>query len=251
MKLKYKEHKPIGFIGHFVHCFWLYENAGGQLYYTILPHGYFEVIAEFTDGILNRIYQTGIWTQPTKVIIPKNTLILAIRFKLTAAEYLFQHPISTIKDRVTSLPVEFWNFNQYRKTGFNRFIKGISDDLQKQLTNFPLQAIDERKLKLFKLIYQNKFQSVEQLSEHIGWSSRQINRYFNQTYGLPLKEFLKIIRCSSAYKYISQGDLSAPVNYFDQSHFIKDIKHYTGKTPRELYQDKDERFLQLLTQEPR
>jgi len=249
MELNYEEHKPAGFISQFVQCFWMYENRSETTKHTILPHGYFEIVAEFSNGKIGKITQSGIWTQPVNVVIPRGSLILGIRFKLTATEYIFQHPISDIRDQLTSLPFDFWGFDQYGNTGFADFVKQVSKHLLKQLRNFPLQAIDQRKLKLFKLIYLNKFESVEQLAVQIGWSRRQINRYFNQQFGFPLKEYLKIIRCSSAYKYISKGELFPPVNYFDQSHFIKDIKHYTGKTPRQLYHNKDGRFLQLLTQQ--
>lgn len=35
--------------------------------------------------------------------------------------------------------------------------------------------------------------------------------------------------------------------YFDQAHFIKEIKKYTEKTPRELSKNENVRFLQLAT----
>ena len=60
-----------------------------------------------------------------------------------------------------------------------------------------------------------------------------------------LKEFLKIVRCNSAYKNISNGNLSPQTDYFDQAHFIKEIKKYTGTTPKELHKNKNDRFLQL------
>lgn len=36
-------------------------------------------------------------------------------------------------------------------------------------------------------------------------------------------------------------------NYFDQSHFIKDLKKHTGNNPTELFENKSDRFLQLAT----
>ncbi len=249
MKLRYEEYKPGGFISQFVECFWLYENKSKKTKHTILPHGYFEIVAEFSKGELFNITQSGVWTQPVNVVVPTGNLVMAIRFKLSAAEYLFQHPINDIRDLKIPLPHDFWTIEQYGYSSFRRFVKAMSARIWNQLINFPLESIDERKLKLFKLIYQRRFQSVDEIAQQIGWSTRHINRYFNQNFGFPLKEYLKILRCSSAYKHISQGELSAPPNYFDQSHFIKDIKHYTGTTPRRLYENKDERFLQLIPPE--
>ena len=39
--------------------------------------------------------------------------------------------------------------------------------------------------------------------------------------------------------------LSPQTDYFDQAHFIKEIKKYTGTTPKELHKNKNDRFLQL------
>ena len=107
------------------------------------------------------------------------------------------------------------------------------------------KEIDKRKSNLFELVYQDKITTVSELSEEIHWSSRQINRYFNSQFGFPLKEFLKIVRCNASYDHVSKGQLSPQEDYFDQSHFIKDIKTYTGTTPKKLYKNKNDRFLQL------
>ncbi|MGL5890192.1 MAG: AraC family transcriptional regulator, partial [Bacteroidia bacterium] len=69
--------------------------------------------------------------------------------------------------------------------------------------------------------------------------------YFNSRFGFPLKEFLKIVRCNASYKDIAGGNLSPQKNFFDQAHFIKELKKYTGKTPKELYKNENGRFLQL------
>ena len=44
---------------------------------------------------------------------------------------------------------------------------------------------------------------------------------------------------------ISKGLLYPQKDFFDQAHFIKEVKKYTGTTPKELYKNKNDRFLQL------
>lgn len=87
--------------------------------------------------------------------------------------------------------------------------------------------------------------NVQELSEKVFWTSRQINRYFNLTFGLSLKDYLNILRCNQTYKDISNNKLSIQSKYFGQSHFIKEIRKYTGVTPTELKKNKNDRFLQL------
>jgi AraC-like DNA-binding protein len=67
------------------------------------------------------------------------------------------------------------------------------------------------------------------------------------TFGLSLKEYLNIIRSNQTFKDIANKKLAPQNKYFDQSHFIKEIKRYTGVTPTELSRNENDRFLQLLT----
>jgi AraC-like DNA-binding protein len=243
--MKYREIKPTGFLGNFVQCFWEYENTETSTEHTILPDGYFDLLAEFKDETLLSIKLTGVWTKPVNVTIGKSTKIFAIRFKLLAAEYLFRQEIKSILNTSKPLPLNFWNINNYQISDFEIFVSGITNILNNSIKH--LKEIDNRKLKLFEVIYQNKPNSVNELSKSIFWSSRQINRYFNTKFGFSLKEFLKIIRFKSSFEHISNGELYPDNEYFDQAHFIKESRKYAGTTPKELYKNKNDRFLQLVT----
>jgi AraC-like DNA-binding protein len=78
-------------------------------------------------------------------------------------------------------------------------------------------------------------------------TSRQINRYFSTTFGLPLKTYLNIVRLRTTYKNLARQELYPANTYFDQAHYIKEIKKYTGLTPKTLSRNKNDRFLQLST----
>ena len=241
--MRYREIEPRGFLKNFIKCFWEYGNPEAETVHTILPDGYFDLIAEYRGTTFVALRLTGVWTKPANVTLPAATTLFAIRFKLLAAEYLFQHEIKSILDETKQLSPDFWNVSHYQSHAFEDFVAGISNQLTNSIKH--LGEIDSRKLKLFELIYRDTPGSVKELSENVYWSSRQINRYFNQQFGFPLKEFLKIVRCKSSYNDISKGNLFPQKGYFDQAHFIKDVKKYTGTTPRKLYQNKNDRFLQL------
>ncbi|MEN2412937.1 AraC family transcriptional regulator [Flavobacterium mesophilum] len=245
--MNYKEIKPDGFLANFVQCFWYYETTDAETHHTILPDGYFDLIGEFENDVLTTLELTGIWTQPKDIVIPKNVKFFAIRFKLLAVEYLFKKELKSILDTSINLPFDFWNFDRYKSDEFERFASEISAKLEASLKH--LNQIDNRKLKLFEIVYQQKVKTVSELSNHIFWNSRQINRYFSSQFGIPLKEFLKIVRCNASYDEISNGNISPQTDFFDQAHFIKEIKKYTGVTPKELSKNKNDRFLQLSKRE--
>jgi len=246
--MKYREIKPTGFANHFVQCFWNYETDS-EVQHTILPDGYFDLIAEFENDKLVTVKLTGIWTQPKDISIPKNMKFFAIRFKILAIEYLFQKELKSILDTTIPLPFTFWNLDTYNCNEFDRFVAETSAKLDASIKH--LTEIDSRKLKLFEIIYLRKTKTVSELSGQIFWASRQINRYFSSKFGISLKEFLKIVRCNASYKEISNGNLNPQADFFDQAHFIKEIKKYTGVTPKELSKNKNDRFLQLSKLEER
>ena len=102
-------------------------------------------------------------------------------------------------------------------------------------------------INIYASVYNEEYQSVNELSKNVAWSSRQINRYFSKQYGFPLKTFLNIVRCNASYNDIVNGEFFPSKKYSDQSHFIKEIKKYTENTPRQLHKNENDRFLQLST----
>ena len=77
------------------------------------------------------------------------------------------------------------------------------------------------------------------------WSSRQINRYFNQQFGISLKVYCNILRFGASFKHISEGKLFPEQNLTDQNHFIKEIKKYAGVKPKVLSKNKDNQFVNI------
>lgn len=69
-------------------------------------------------------------------------------------------------------------------------------------------------------------------------SERQFEKRFRQTTGLSaaayirLKRFKKAIEMMKEAKSLSLTEIAHALNYYDQSHFIRDTKSFTGKTPR-------------------
>nr|WP_205511913.1 AraC family transcriptional regulator [Longitalea arenae] len=230
---------------NFIECFWEYETADIELEHTIIPDGYFDLIATFEKGILSRVKLTGVWTKPVNVKISKQTKLFAIRFKLLATEYLFQHEIRSILNTSKTLPLHFWNIDKYQTNDFDKFALAITNRLESSIKH--LQEIDNRKLKLFELVYNKPIHTVDELATNVFWSSRQINRYFTSRFGFSLKTFLNVVRCNASYHEIAKGNLFPDNNFFDQSHFIKEIRKHTGTTPRELFKNQNVRFLQLTT----
>ncbi len=231
----------------FVKRFWKFSNLTAvKQYYTILPDGYFDLIIKITANKLDSITLFGLWTKEIEVVIPADTIIIGICFKPLAAEYLLQQNIACILNNFKTLQNNFWNINNDQSGNFKKWKEEITNEML--LTLKKGKTIDNRKQNIFYLLFQsNGSLTVQELSNQIFWSSRQINRYFKDKFGLSLKTYSNILRCAASYTDIRKGELFPKQDFYDQAHFIKEIKKHTGSNPKELHKNKNDRFLQFST----
>jgi AraC-like DNA-binding protein len=241
--MDYKEINPEGGLNGFVKFFWRYQHSGEDVEYTLIPDACFDLVVDFENNELQNIYLTGIWTKPINITVTKGTTLLAVRFKMLASEYLLKTGLKALLNSMTIFPNDFWDIQKSKCTEFEGFASDLSKTMVGLLNEQP--KMDHRKLKLFHIIYSEEFQTVSELSERVGWSSRQINRYFNTQFGFSLKTFINIVRCNASYPGIVEGKLYPEKAFTDQAHYIKEIKKYTENSPGQLFKNQNDRFLQL------
>lgn len=242
-RLQYKIIKPPELLSDFVDSFWFLHNQSDTGKDTIgLPDGLIDILFFKSAKEPFRIVQLGGLTQHDYAEIPANSLMFCISFKLLAVEYIFGQTTADIVNSGRFLPDGFWEFTETDMRDFERFVKKATQKIKSLLP----QEIDERKRKLFELIYATRGSiTVKELSEKVFWSSRQINRYFNQQFGISLKTYCNILRFRASLDHIANGRLYPEENFFDQNHFIKEVKKFSGVVPKELSQNKNDRFILL------
>lgn len=79
---------------------------------------------------------------------------------------------------------------------------------------------------------------IDALQEKTGLSARQLARWCNRLYGAPPKYLARkyrALRCAQtlAREELDWSEISGDA-FYDQSHFIREMKHFTGLTPTEL-----------------
>ncbi|ANI90527.1 transcriptional regulator [Arachidicoccus ginsenosidimutans] len=242
--LQYKIVKPDKSLADFVDSFWMLHNTSDNDRNIIgLPDGRIDLFLFKSPEEPFCIALIGAETQRYEQgLIQAGSLRFCISFKLLAIEYIFREPISDIRNNAKILPVGFWDFNENDLKDFERFVAKATQKIQSRLPH----EIDERKRKLFEFIYASKGQiTVKDLSEKVFWSARQINRYFNQQFGISLKMYCNILRFRASLNHIAEGKLFPEENFTDQNHFIKEIKKFSGVVPKELSKNKNDRFILL------
>lgn len=239
----YKFVPPIESISDFVESIGMFENPSDEpKEVVIMPDGRIDLFFSKSNSEPFHITLMGLETYPETLPIVPGTLTFVISFKPLAVEYIIKSSIADFLNSATVLPVDFWGFDTNDFIDFDAFYKKATQTVQKLVP----KEIDERKRKLFQLIYSsNGEMTVKELSEKVNWSSRQINRYFNHQFGLSLKAFCNILRFKVSLNHIAHGQLFPELNFTDQNHFIKEIKKFSGAVPKELSKNKDDRFILL------
>ncbi|KAA2245454.1 helix-turn-helix transcriptional regulator [Chitinophaga agrisoli] len=82
---------------------------------------------------------------------------------------------------------------------------------------------------------------VKELAASLHISQDAFEKRFRVLIGATPKQYASIVRLRALIRqypsYASLTDASYEAGYFDQSHFIKDFRLFTGKTPRDFFQN--------------
>lgn len=243
---------------HIVEGIWVQEDhnntaPGDNTATTVLPvpkidflFHYLDPFIEVTDQEekeLPKFFICGHRTKPVKVKAKGKTGIIIVSMYPWGASKFLNEPVNCL----TNQSIDLFEIYHAGKLNYLQDVL-ISDspviNKVNAVQSFPKKAIKEtRNDRLVSDIVANvnSYQgniSITRLAEHYSMSRRHLTRIFRNVVGLSPKEFSKIIRFQKAV-YAQRAGLnweriSFNLGYYDQPHYIKEIKQYTGKSPREL-----------------
>ncbi|QZD91553.1 helix-turn-helix domain-containing protein [Qipengyuania xiapuensis] len=81
---------------------------------------------------------------------------------------------------------------------------------------------------------------IETLLDRLPYSERQVQRLVTQFFGAPPVRLIRRYRAMRAATLLAMPDLDPALEaeirdaFYDQAHMIKEIRHFTGRTPRRL-----------------
>ena len=238
----YQEIKPKTELKDFVHSFWKHQNnTDSSQKITIVPDSYFKIVITVKNNKVIAYFLTGLWTEEKIVSIAPRATTFGCRLKILAPEFILNKEIPL--DKYQQLELQFLNVDRFDLSSFEIIVEQWQNELIKQLSKKTIQG---NKLRLSQLLdTMNGEISAAEVSNQIYWTNRQINRYLNKFLGVSLKKYLNIQKCYHSYIQIREGNFYPYKGFFDQAHFIREIKKHTGETPKKLHQDQNDRFIQL------
>lgn len=120
----------------------------------------------------------------------------------------------------------------------------LQDFLIKQLEKYAADPIYDHCIR--RITATNGLTTVRQLEKETGYSARWLHRKFSEHLGAGPKNMAEIVRFKQFYQAYSTGAPSESLKqhiyhyYYDQSHFLRAFKRFTGTTPTELQNSMNE-----------
>ena len=257
--MKYAVHVPSPELQPFVKCFWTLEDdgAGEPARQRIIPDGCMEMIFHYGDPYKQYFEDGRSVIQPRSFIFGQITRHLEIeptgRSGIVAARFLpeglapfIPAPVSSLENKAVAIAdlfgknAEALERDVMAAAHTPQRIKLIEGFLIAQLAD--PQMIDTVARACVETIFETQGQlDVVQLADKMNINRRNMERRFTSVIGMSPKQLSKLVRLQTAMKIMEQGKFSSltslayETGYYDQAHFIKDFKEFTGVSPKSFF----------------
>ncbi len=250
----FKRFDPAKELKNLIECYWIIEDDDDvPQQQKIIPDGFVEIIFHYRSPY--RINLGGRWEEQSLSLLAgqirkhfflENTGasgIIGIKVKPTALTHLFGLTMHQFTDRVVdihSVP-ELQSLliqEQLRVAADHEKRIALLDDLFKKILTekkYTPAAADQA----IELIFSNHGMiPVSDITHQIGMGERQLENFFKKYVGLSPKFFMRIIRFNYIFKLVQENNqswsgLAYEASYFDQSHFIRNFRDFSGENPTE------------------
>lgn len=245
--ITYQEFDPHVLLRDYINVYWYFSiRTKVCVPFEIMPDGYFDVMVVMKNNRIVYTMMTGIWCKSVNINYFEDVSVFAIRFKPLALGHLLHFSIPDLLNVSSSFELSDLGLNkQLILDQLNTCPLKLVEYLDRHFLSFqPSVHLDKRLKHLFTIISARSGTApIATISDEIGLSTRQIHRKLNELIGIGAKDYSKIIRFKHTLRSIKnqKNDFWA---YYDQSHFIKDFREFTGRHPTEIDLNQNVRFLQ-------
>lgn len=237
-KIEYMEYN-IKELNNYCMCIWTMKSKTileKTIYNHILPDACIDIIIDIAH---KTIHFAGFSKETKPLELNGEVAYLGVRLKPGAFYTLFHIESDKIMDHLIPFSQIEKDYNLYslfiiQET--EKQIEYIKNYLVKKIQNHP----DTKFIQLVDQLYQNpKEQNVITLAQNLGYNQRHLVRIFKTQYGISPKVLLNIVRLHLCLTLLLDEKMELVAiatlcGFYDQSHFIKEIKRYTGISPLQL-----------------
>ncbi|HWU60718.1 MAG TPA: DUF6597 domain-containing transcriptional factor [Ensifer sp.] len=246
-------------IAAFIHHFWVFEAPAGiptADARIVVPNGRPKLIVPWRNGLdagnerhgrmtrESEIVFIGVWDEPTTLSSSAApTTTIGIEFKPSGMARFLRGDMSDIVSSIAPADALLGSTGRALQA---RLSSAASIEEAVRLTeSFLLESFRAEKDRTdtlvdaaLHLMRQSRFRlNIEEIADHLGCSRRHLQTVFNQRVGIGPKRLQGIMAFEGLYRtFARDGDISrlnadALDHFYDQPHFIRSFRDYTGYSP--------------------
>jgi AraC-like DNA-binding protein len=248
---------PSGILSRYIKYYWTCTHDRDEQE-VMYPTGCVELCIDITDGEtirhrgnqsmpVPRLEVLGHWTIPTRASIKKGNTCLITRFQPFAGALFFPNPVCDFTNESIDLfdllgkeCNEFY-YRLMEQPLLEQKVKVLQDFLINRLERAPK---NQSTIGLVEVLCQcisrhgDSF-NMRRLAAETGFSVRYIQKLFQHYVGISPNSFHSVQRFNKSLQLVRSADMSLTniayeCGYYDQAHFIREFKSYTGLTPGQL-----------------
>ncbi|RAJ78983.1 AraC-like DNA-binding protein [Chitinophaga dinghuensis] len=267
--LYYQQYYPSTQLADLIECYWVLHAPHGFMDVPdrLIPGGRVELIFNFGDPAdwlitadnLHGVCLSGpvIMGQRNQIFYVKSTgktRMLGLRFKPGGLAAFTNVPISDLLNSL--LPAELilgkaaksWEMQLSDYPEDDKRIHVLDTLLKKAWRDFPAdQLVVSQTIEILRNNQEDL--SIDTICRQTGWYYKKLERVFLKNIGYTPKYYHKILRFNKAVRCMrtrtTLTDVSHTCNYFDQAHFIRDFRLFTGTTPSQ-FKKEDNKIADIL-----
>ena len=256
VNMRYVEIKPGERLSPYIKCYFFFESGTAtEMEDIVFPSGNMEVIFNLGEGTwqsaVNEVFHKTppieLWgqiTRPLPIRSQGKNRMLGIRFYAHSAACFFKEEIWEFNDQVSDArdllgkSISTLHEQLLEIPQLNRRIEMIEHFL---LNRLPDAAKNTDRINMIGQIVKELqrdtlSENIKALASKYDLTPRYIQKLFLQYTGVTPKIYHKINRFQLSLKQVAKKESSLTsiaydCGYFDQSHFIREFKSFTGVTP--------------------
>lgn len=259
--MNYQVYNPPAALQPFVKCFCTLDDEKKEdpVKQRVLPDGCMEMIFHYGDlytqyfedgsGIIQpRSFVFGQITKYIEIAPTGITGIIAARFLPDGVTHFLAIRVSSFENRAVSITDVF---NEEGKKLEEEIVGAPDNETRiKLLETFLLSKLSESRTidaitkSCVEVIFRSQGQiGVVELAGKMNINRRNMERKFISVIGMSPKQLARVARLQATLKMLEQKKFTTLTSlayenaYYDQAHFIKDFKEFTGISPRSFFSD--------------
>jgi AraC-like DNA-binding protein len=261
--MEFSYFSPSAILQPYIKHYYLFESRSDiQFEDTVFPGGDMEVIFNLGKGVwesasdntFTTTPQIELWGQITKPLAIRSTgrhTMLGIRFLTHSVSCFLDDEISLFNNQVSDLsdilgnPVKTLHARLLEKNSPAERIALIEDFLIKRLVRNEKKSPSMNKVAsiLTSIKKDTEESNITTIASRHGMTTRYLHKLIYQHTGLSPKSYTKIRRFQLSLKLVAKNDqpftsIAYDCGYFDQAHFIREFKSFTGVTPSAYLENK-------------